>query len=71
MPTLHIAADPVQWEYAPNGNNCMAPGVEIDRPIMKAPPNTKGGTFLKGQYRLYSDYSFKVRACVRVFGGVS
>lgn len=49
----------ISWDYAPSGRmRCYPPGFAA----MPTGAARIGGTFVKAQYREYTDASFKVRA---------
>eukprot|EP00198_Chlamydomonas_reinhardtii_P003700 XP_001693036.1 multicopper oxidase [Chlamydomonas reinhardtii] len=54
--TYYIAADKISWDYAPSGRmRCYPPGFAA----MPTGAARIGGTFVKAQYREYTDASFK------------
>ncbi|KAG2438725.1 hypothetical protein HXX76_005270 [Chlamydomonas incerta] len=53
--TYYIAADKISWDYAPSGRmRCYPPGFAA----MPTGVTRIGGTFVKAQYREYTDASF-------------
>lgn len=58
--TYFVAADPVEWDYVPQGRNVVT-GEPFDeeQAVLATPgPNRLGGVYRKAQYRRYSDATF-------------
>jgi len=62
--TYYIAADPVLWNYAPEGSNLItgAPFDEVAQVFTAAGPNRIGTTYRKSLYHEYTDATFAVPA---------
>jgi FtsP/CotA-like multicopper oxidase with cupredoxin domain len=58
--TYYLAADPVRWDYAPDGINGVTgePWDEAAATFTEAGPDRIGSTYLKSLYREYTDGSF-------------
>jgi hephaestin len=58
--TYYIAADSVQWNYAPEGRNMItgAPFDEVAQVFTAAGPNRVGTTYRKALYQGYTDATF-------------
>jgi hephaestin len=59
--TYYIAADEVEWNYAPTGKNQITgePFDEAASVFTKQGPDRIGSTYIKSLYRAYTDASFK------------
>ncbi|MGH7564601.1 MAG: multicopper oxidase domain-containing protein, partial [Gemmatimonadota bacterium] len=62
--TYYIAADEVEWDYAPSGRNAIndLPFSEIENVVMKNGPDRIGRVYLKALYREYTDSTFTTLA---------
>ncbi|MGH7573428.1 MAG: multicopper oxidase domain-containing protein, partial [Gemmatimonadota bacterium] len=58
--TYYIAADEVEWDYAPSGRNAISglPFDEIENVVLKNGPDRIGRVYLKALYREYTDSTF-------------
>lgn len=58
--TYYIAADEVEWDYAPSGRNMISglPFDEIENVVVKNGPDRIGRVYLKALYREYTDSTF-------------
>jgi FtsP/CotA-like multicopper oxidase with cupredoxin domain len=58
--TYYIAADEVQWDYAPSGKNLITgdPFDEVANVFVEPGPDRVGSVYLKSQYREYTNASF-------------
>jgi manganese oxidase len=58
--TYFIAADEVQWDYAPSGTNLITgePFDDVANVFVAAGPDRVGHVYAKSQYREYTDASF-------------
>ncbi len=58
--TYFIAADEVQWDYAPSGTNLITgePFGEVENVFVAPGPDRVGSIYLKSQYREYTNGSF-------------
>lgn len=58
--TYHIAADVVEWDYAPTGKNLITgqPFGELENIWMEPGPNRIGRIYKKALYREYTDATF-------------
>lgn len=58
--TYYIAADEVEWDYAPSGRNMISglPFGEIENVVVKNGPDRIGRVYLKALYREYTDSTF-------------
>lgn len=58
--TYYIAADEVEWDYAPSGRNAIngLPFNEIENIVMKNGRDRIGRVYLKALYREYTDSTF-------------
>src|SRR5262245_36011693 len=59
--TYYIAADEVEWDYAPSGVNLIAgrPFNDEEKKYMEPGPTLIGRRLKKAQYREYTDGTFK------------
>jgi len=64
--TYYIAADEVAWDYAPEGRNMItgAPFEEAAKVFVQRASDRIGSTYLKSQFRAYTDDTFTKRAPV-------
>jgi hephaestin len=62
--TYYIAADPVLWNYAPEGYNLItgAPFDDVAAVFTTAGPNRIGSTYLKSLFQEYTDATFTTPA---------
>ena len=58
--TYYIAADEVNWDYAPSGKNLITgkPFDDVANVFMAPGPDRVGHVYLKSEYREYTDASF-------------
>ncbi|HET6341345.1 MAG TPA: multicopper oxidase domain-containing protein [Gemmatimonadota bacterium] len=58
--TYYIAADEVEWDYAPSGRNLISglPFDEVERDWVATGPDRIGRVYLKALYREYMDSTF-------------
>jgi len=58
--SYYIAADEVQWDYAPSGKNLITgqPFDDVANVFVAAGPDRVGHVYMKSQYREYTDASF-------------
>jgi manganese oxidase len=60
--TYYVAADKVEWNYAPNGKNQIT-GEPLDEEasvFTKQGPDRIGSTYIKSLYRAYTGATFKI-----------
>lgn len=60
--TYYIAADEVEWDYAPSGRNLISglPFDEVENVVVRNGPDRIGRVYLKALYREYTDSTFTV-----------